>query len=238
MRTICTTFGALVFSLGLAGLLLLGFGPRTHIQLEATRLAMRAGLITVPPSQLLSPLSPGEVQEFTQVTGLGQDLSAPGEAASASSAFASSSGLIPTRLRIARIRLDSEVVPARLVRLGGAAAVTWEVPPHRVGHAQGTAAAGARGKMVLLGHVSSINAGNVFADLDRLQVGDDLSVLADTTQLTYRVAEVRRVARDDVSVMAPSEEASLTLITCTGAWLPALMDYSHRLTVRAALSSP
>ena len=47
MRHLLTPIGALFFSLGLAGLAALGFGPRQAIQLEATRLAMRAGLMTL-----------------------------------------------------------------------------------------------------------------------------------------------------------------------------------------------
>ena len=226
--------GALLLSAGLAGLVLLAVGPRLEIQLAVTRLAMRAGLITAPPPQVLTPLSPQEVRELTQIT-------APALAAVPASPMATALAARveepPRRLRIPRIRLDSEVVPARLVRLGGeGGAVTWEVPAHRVGHAQGTAGPGAAGNTVLLGHVSSINAGNVFAQLDRVQVGDEIAVEGDAAY-TYRVTEVRRVTRDDLSVMAPADGSVLTLITCTGAWMPDALDYSHRLAVRAVLAS-
>ena len=231
MRHFLTAAGALLLSLGLAGLLLLAVGPRQAVQLEATRLAMRAGLLTAPPSQLLSPLSAEEVRALTQLT---QSSVAPDSLPAASTGR---SAAPPRRLRIPSIRLDSEVVPARLVRLGADAdAITWEVPAHRVGHAQGTAAAGAPGNTVLLGHVSSVNAGNVFAHLDRLQVGDEIAVEGEESYI-YRVTEIRRVPRHDLSVMAPAEGAALTLITCTGAWLPDALDYSHRLAVRATLVS-
>ena len=41
--------------------------------------------------------------------------------------------------------------------------------------------------------------------------------------------------------MAPRnlcETASLTLITCTGLWLPTIWDYTERLVVRADLLDP
>ena len=235
MRLLFTATGALLTALGLAGLVLLAVGPRRTIQLEVTRLAMRAGLITAPPAQLLSPLTTDEVQALTQLT----SLSAPGPAAIevASPGAPATKASRPRRLRIPSIRLDSEVVPARLVRLGGAeGAVTWEVPAHRVGHAQGTADPGATGNTVLLGHVSSLNAGNVFAAIDRLRPGDELTVDGENgTTFTYRVTEQRRVPRDDLSVMAPAGGASLTLITCTGTWMPEALDFTHRLTVRATL---
>ncbi|HET7771048.1 MAG TPA: class F sortase [Chloroflexota bacterium] len=229
MRHLLTLAGALVFSLGLAGLVALGFGPRHAIQLEATRLAMRAGLLTVPPPQIFSPLSAEEVRALTQT-------STPIVPATPEKAVASADEP-PRRLRVPSIRLDSEVVPARLVRLGAAGgAVTWEVPAHRVGHAQGTSGVGGPGNAVLLGHVSSVNAGNVFAQLDRLKVGEEIVVEGERVY-TYRVSDVQRVTRDDLSVMATSDEATITLMTCTGSWLPDALDYSHRLIVRAHLAS-
>src|SRR5687768_11971591 len=169
MRHLLSLSGALLFSAGLAGLVLLGVGPRQAIQLEATRLAMRAGLITVPPPHLLTPLSPAEVRELTQLT-------VPVAHAGTETAAATlRSDDPPRRLRVPSIRLDSEVVSARLVRLGGTeGAVTWEVPAHRVGHLQGTPDLGGPGNTVLVGHVSSVNAGNVFAQLDRIKVGDEI----------------------------------------------------------------
>jgi LPXTG-site transpeptidase (sortase) family protein len=229
MRPLLTAAGALLLSLGLAGLILLGVGPRRAIQLEATRLAVRLGLLTAPPPQLLTPLAADEVQALTQLPAPIVD-GVPTTAGVVVRTYAP-----PGRLRIPSIRLDSEVVPARLVRLGATGnAVTWEVPAHRVGHAQGTAGAGDQGNSVLLGHVSSVNAGNVFALLERVQVGDEVVVEGDGAY-TYRVSEIERVPRDDLSVMAPSDGATLTLLTCTGAWLPDALDYSHRLAVRAVL---
>jgi len=217
--------GALLISVGLAGLALLATGPRQDFQVIMTRLAMRAGLIASPPAPVLSPLSPQEVRELTQ---LAAPTLAPAELPVAIEEA-------PRRLRIPRIRLESEVVPARLVRLGAeGGVVTWEVPAHRVGHTQGTPGPGAGGNTVLVGHVSSVNAGNVFAQLDRVAAGDEI-VLEGHASYTYRVTEVRRVTRDDLSVMAPSDGAVVTLLTCTGAWIPEMQDYSHRLVVRATL---
>jgi sortase (surface protein transpeptidase) len=38
------------------------------------------------------------------------------------------------------------------------------------------------------------------------------------------------------SVLEPGETPALTLITCTGVWLPTIWDYTERLVVRAELS--
>lgn len=135
-----------------------------------------------------------------------------------------------TKVTIPRIALDAEVVPARLVDNAGG--VTWEVPPFRVGHAEHTAGAGERGNAVLLGHVTSQSVGNVFQELDRVEVGDVLEVSSESRTFEYRVVQVHRVARTDVSVVQPTDSAAVTLITCTGVWLPGIRDYAERLVVR------
>src|SRR5439155_17759836 len=83
--------------------------------------------------------------------------------------------------------------------------------------------------------VSSQNAGNVFSSLDRVRVGDQIQVFSGAQPFEYQVVDVRRVPRTDVSVVSPTETASISLITCTGAWLPAIGDYAQRLVVRAEL---
>ena len=228
MRSVIrSAVGTVFLIVGVAGLVVLGVGPREVLQLEVTRLAMRAGLLTPSPPPVTTPLTADEVRDLTQ--------SALGSAEPHQADTAPPPGSAPAaaRLRIPAIKLDSEVVPARLVRLP-TGVVTWEVPAHRVGHAQGTTPLGEPGNAVLLGHVSSINAGNVFAQLDRVRAGDEV-VAGSDGKTVYRVTDRRLVTRDDMSVMAPVDGAVATLITCAGTWLPAESDYSHRLIVRAVL---
>jgi LPXTG-site transpeptidase (sortase) family protein len=142
-----------------------------------------------------------------------------------------------TRVVIPRIDLDSEAVPADLVAQDGG--VTWEVPAFKIGHAQSTASAGAPGNAVLVGHVDSRGLGNVFEQLDASRVGDQVQVFSGgERRFDYRVVDVRKVGRRDVSVVQPTDLPSLTLITCSGMWLPLVADYAERLVVRAELASP
>jgi LPXTG-site transpeptidase (sortase) family protein len=138
-----------------------------------------------------------------------------------------------TRVVVPRLALDAPVVPALLVERH--AGVTWEVPAFKVGHAERTAGAGAPGNGVLVGHVTSQDAGDVFGNLGRVGIGDQVRVFSGAQAFDYRVTEVRTVARTDVSVVAPTAGASLSLITCTGPWLPAFGDFAERLVVRAEL---
>lgn len=138
-----------------------------------------------------------------------------------------------TRLLVPRIRLDAGVVPSQLISENGA--LTWEVPAFRVGHGVYTAGAGEPGNGVLIGHVSSLNLGNVFRDLNRVRMGDVLQVFSEDRGFDYVVTEVREVPRTDLSLLASREGAAVTLVTCVGQWLPDIRDYAERLIVRATL---
>lgn len=136
-------------------------------------------------------------------------------------------------VRIPSIGLDSEVVRATLVERGGA--ITWDVPKFKAGHAQGTAGAGDDGNAVLLGHVSSIQSGNVFKDLDRVRIGDEVVLSSGDRRFVYEVTEIHTVDRFATSLLGTTEKASVSLFTCAGAWLPTIWDYAERLVVRGEL---
>jgi sortase A len=141
-----------------------------------------------------------------------------------------------TRVEVPRLGLQTDVVPAPIIQVPGG--TTWDVPPFVAGHGEHTAGAGQAGNAVLLGHVVSPTAGSVFKDVYRIQGGDVIKVFSADREFDYAVKEIRTVPRTDLSVLAPTDQASVTLLTCTGAWLPALQDYSHRLAVRGELVSP
>jgi sortase A len=138
-----------------------------------------------------------------------------------------------TGVRIPRTGLQAEGVLAKLVQANGG--TTWEVPSFKAGHGDFTAGAGQKGNAVLMGHVSSINAGNVFKDLDRVKVGDAVEVDSAAGTFAYRVTQVLVVPRTDLSVVQPTDTPTLSLITCTGTWLPQINEFSERLVVRAEL---
>jgi len=138
-----------------------------------------------------------------------------------------------THIRLPRLGIDSEVVPSPFVQVADSG--TWEVPAFKVGHAEYTAGAGQAGNAVLFGHVTSRNLGNVFQTLERARRGDLVEITSGPEEFTYKVVDVWRVPRTEVSVVEPTEAASASLITCTGAWLPLLNDYAERLVVRAEL---
>lgn len=138
-----------------------------------------------------------------------------------------------THVDIPAIGLSADVAPANLVALRGG--LTWDVPGFKIGHAESTAGAGQPGNAVLFGHISSLNAGNVFAHLDRVRIGQVVQVFTDTREFDYTVVSTTHVARTDTSVLAQDSTRAVSLITCTGIWLPTIWDYTERLVVRAEL---
>jgi LPXTG-site transpeptidase (sortase) family protein len=136
-------------------------------------------------------------------------------------------------ITIPSIGLDAGVVQAALIEKDGA--LTWDIPKQKAGHAEGTAGAGALGNAVLLGHVDSIRSGDVFRDLEKVEVGQLITVRSGSTAYTYEVVEAKVVDRADTSMVQTTQTSSITLFTCHGQWLPTIWDYTHRFVVRADL---
>ena len=139
-----------------------------------------------------------------------------------------------TQIQVPSIDLSADVVPADMIAVDGG--FTWQVPAFKVGHAESTAGAGQMGNAVLLGHVTSVHSGNVFVDLDKVAVGDTVKVFSDADAFDYKVASIAHIQRSEASVLQPTSVPSVSLITCTGVWLPTIWDYTERLVVRAELS--
>ncbi len=124
----------------------------------------------------------------------------------------------PTRLVISKLGLDWPIVEGD----------SWEELKRGVGHHIGSADPGERGNMVLSGHDDVY--GEVFKDIDQLANGDLVLVYAGGHAFRYEVRAQRVVSPSELSVLFPTREPIVTLITCT----PYRVD-SMRLVVIAQL---
>jgi len=133
------------------------------------------------------------------------------------------------RVVIPTIGLDTKVIQlgTTLDRKGQ---IAWETAPFADGQHKGLAGPGQNGNMVLSGHISSPNEGAVFHHLPDLKPGEGVIVSTEERQYLYRVVEVQTVTPDQVSVLDPTPDPTLTLITCVPDKI-----YSHRLVVTARL---
>ncbi len=113
----------------------------------------------------------------------------------------------------------------------------WQTIPFIVGHYRTSAEAGQNGNAIFAGHVTSQTLGNVFLNLYKVELGDKVEIYTKNTVFTYKVNRVRLVLPTDTSVMNPTTDATATLITCAGDWIPSEHQYSRRLIVTAKLES-
>ena len=104
----------------------------------------------------------------------------------------------------------------------------WEQLKKGVGQHVGSANPGLKGNMVVSAHNDIF--GELFRNLDQLKPGDQVLVSTATRQWEYRVTGVQLVDPTDVSVMAATERATLTMISC----YPYMVD-NQRIVVFAEL---
>jgi LPXTG-site transpeptidase (sortase) family protein len=138
------------------------------------------------------------------------------------------------RLAIPAIKLDTEVKQGGIVPDQHGDPV-WETLPFvAVHYGDLTALVGARGNAVIAGHVVTLQEGNVFRFLYQLDLDDEIQVWDDhEREHDFHVVDVKLVAPNDVSVMAPTPDRRLTLITCGGTFDPVKREFSDRLVVIA-----
>jgi sortase A len=96
------------------------------------------------------------------------------------------------------------------------------------GHLEQTALPGEPGNVVIAGHRDSF-----FRPLRDVVVGDDIFLRTPHARFQYRVTSTRVVKPRDMSVVEPTADATLTLVTCFPFWV--LGNAPDRYIVRAVL---
>ncbi len=100
----------------------------------------------------------------------------------------------------------------------------WEQLKKGVGQHIGTANPGQNGNLVLSAHNDIF--GELFRHLDQLKPGDEIIVSTNSKEYVYKVSGMRIVEPTQVEVMNPTEQPTVTLISC----YPYLID-NQRIVV-------
>lgn len=95
-----------------------------------------------------------------------------------------------------------------------------------LGHIEHTALPGEAGNVAIAGHRDTF-----FRPLRNVQVGDDIFLDTPEERLHYLVSSLRVVGPNEVSVLEPTDDPTLTLVTCYPFWL--LGHAPDRFVVRA-----
>lgn len=122
------------------------------------------------------------------------------------------------QMQIAKISLSAPVV------MGD----NWEQLKKGIGQHLNTANPGQKGNMVVSAHNDIF--GELFRELDKLEPGDEVIVITQDRSYTYIVTGTIIVNPTDVYVMDPTEDATLTMISC----YPYRVD-NKRIVVTAVL---
>lgn len=116
-----------------------------------------------------------------------------------------------TSLFIPKVGLSAPIITAYLD------GVSWDVTQlgANVGHLQGTSDPGSTGNSVLAGHVTLRDGSSgIFAAIKDMVVGDRVYVTRGEQEWRYAVVSRAIVPPSDLSVVYPTEDERLTLITC------------------------
>ena len=139
----------------------------------------------------------------------------------------------PGQLIVPRLKLTAQIVTVPMTN------GQWDVSKiiYDVGLLAGTGFPGQPGNAAISGHVSLKGRGDgPFRWLEKLVPDDEIIVQQEGVRYTYRVIRSSAVLPDDVSVLAPTDTPTLTLITCTD-WDFLKAEYVRRLIVTATLAN-
>jgi sortase A len=131
----------------------------------------------------------------------------------------------PGPRQASKIMIPSIDVDAPVVEGDG-----WEELKMGAGHRVGSVNPGERGNTVISGHNDVY--GEIFRRLEDVNIGDGVIVYAGETPYRYVVVAKMVVEPTEVSLLATTPDATLTLITCH----PYMID-THRLVVIAELAN-
>jgi sortase A len=118
---------------------------------------------------------------------------------------------LPIRMVVPKLKLDIRVREVELQLAADQA--QWEVADYMAGHHTGTANPGEMGNVVIAGHRDI--RGKVFYYLDKLKEGDEIFLYTGLGIYRYLVRGSTIVKPTRTDVMNPTDDARLTLITCT-----------------------
>lgn len=123
----------------------------------------------------------------------------------------------PTRILIPKIGLEQPVEDGKIVD------GQWNISESGASYMIGSCAPGNPCNIVVYGHAKE----QIFGPLKKIKTGDSITILTETKWYLYKVSEIKDVSPEQISVIGPTSEETLTLFTCT-----AFLD-SKRLVVVA-----
>lgn len=125
----------------------------------------------------------------------------------------------PTKIEIPKLNIALPITISSISEKG-----VWEISETGASFLNLSAIPGSGSNTVIYGH----NKKHLFGPLVQIKIGDEIIISTENSQTkNYQVQEILTVTPDEISVILPAGEETLTVYTCTG-----LLD-SKRFVVRA-----
>ena len=116
-------------------------------------------------------------------------------------------GDLPERILIPKVKIDLPVLPAKVVDN------QWQISKEGAFYLLGSGIPGREGNAVIYGH----NLNSLFGPIRWLEKDEEVRVVnKKEEEFVYKIVEIKTVTPQMVEVLAPTEDATLTLYTCTG----------------------
>jgi len=116
------------------------------------------------------------------------------------------SNSLPTRIIIPSVSIDTSVKKALIIR------GYWQVFPDSAAWGEQSGVPGQIGNQVIFAHKRS----GLFLSLKDIAIGAKIYVLTDDKSYSYEVKEIKDVKPNQIEVVAPTTDETLTLYTCSG----------------------
>lgn len=105
-------------------------------------------------------------------------------------------------------------IPSINLSQGLVEGITDDVLQYYLGHFENSAMPGEKGNFAVAGHRVS-DYSEAFVNLYKTEIGDQIIVKANKKEYIYEITDNFIVSPEDVSVLDDTEEATITLVTCT-----------------------
>lgn len=123
------------------------------------------------------------------------------------------------------------IIPKIDLKVAIGEGVDMETLKYAVGHFPGTGKPGEKGNFSVAGH-RSYTYNEYFNRLGEIKIGDEIIVRTIKGEYKYKVYETKVVEPTEVSVLNPTPDATLTLVTCTP-----IRVATHRLIIKGRLDN-
>lgn len=112
----------------------------------------------------------------------------------------------PHRIIIPSVSIDLPVLTSPVIQ------GYWKVYPDKAGFGDGSSFPGLKGNTVIFAHARI----GLFLGLKNVKLNDTVYVLTKNEWMSYKVRDIKTVFPDNLNVIAPTPDETLTLFTCSG----------------------